>query len=322
MSNRRPRAVLAILIAVCLVPSAARAQGTPVGDPDDFKGPLLGGHVFSPVTVIPDPFIRTHLRLGLGMGTALGFEFPIGVIDGDTLTSARGDLLFALLDIEYQQEIKDWLAVRGRFRVLGRLGDGTQALLVTGITAATAFELGWLFKLKETRNTLLSLDAGVSNNNFTSVNVLKFVEDVIAGDPNASLVRKSPSVRGFGGLRLAWALSDIFGFTGYGRAGYGESVSDISKNEWFFSFGGMIDANLGARTAVPISFALGYSLDTFPEAGEIADGALSGVVFRVGYTGRDDLALGLTFSFESFPTTISDQRMKFSSTSVNLRYYF
>jgi len=323
--RRAHRSIACLLAIAALAPATAAGQGVDRPPPDEFRGPLLGGHVFSPVQGVPSPFIRTELDMRLGIGKAYDLEVPIAIIDGDTLTALRGDLLFAVLSVGYQHAIKDWMAVRGRFDVTGRLGTGTGALLATGVTAVTSFELGWLFKLMEHETTLLSLDLGVDNNSFTGVNLLKFIEDVIAGDPRAELVRTTPSVRGFGGARFAWAISDVFGFTGAGQVGYGESVNDVSTSEWYYGIGGLIDADLGARTQVPMSFALGYSADSFPivdEQGEGGKGTVHGFIFRIGYTGRDDLALGLTFTFDSTPTPFSDQRLKFGSTALSLRYYF
>jgi len=326
LNDGKVRRSLALAFALAvLAPATAAGQALQRPPADEFRGPMLGGHVFSPSRLVANPFIRTKLEMSLGIGQAYDLEVPLAIIENDTITALRGDLIFAVLGLGYQHAIKDWMAVRGRFDVTGRLGSGTGALLATGVTAITSFELGWLFKVLEHETTLLSIDVGVDNNSFTAVNILRFVEDVIAGDPQANLVRTTPSVRGFGGARFAWAISDVFGLTGAGQAGYGESVNDVESSEWYWSVGGLLDVDLGARTAVPLSFAVGYAADTYPlteDSGDRGGNVVHGFNFQIGYTGRDDLALGLSFTMETTPTPFSDQRLKFGSTALNLRYYF
>jgi hypothetical protein len=283
--------------------------------------PRLAEHTFTPNNVVPDPFIATFIRNSVGIGSAVDIEIPVAVIDNDTIIGFKGDVMFAMLDFEYQHAVRDWLAARGQLTVLGRLGTNVGALLASGITASTGFELGWLARLFQSDRTLLSADLKLASNNFTFINVSDFVEDIIAGR-QAELVRTTPSVRGGGGLRFAWGVSRLFGLTAAAETGYGESVERGSEDQWYFELGTTLDFDLLAVSTVPLGVVLGYRHDTFPESGDdISDDIDQGFV-RVAYTGRSDFVVALDCTFERFDSKRLNQTINFGSLGINLRYYF
>jgi hypothetical protein len=167
--------------------------------------PVLGEHKFMPNSIVRDPFIKTYIRNSVGIGHALDLDIPIVEIGENQVLGLRGDLVFTSLDFEYHHAVKDWLAVWGRFNILARIGNDTQALLSQGITAATGFEFGWLFKLMRKDNTMLSLSLNLENGSATIINLLDYINKIIEGDYtyNNSLVNKVQSLRGGTGLRFA-----------------------------------------------------------------------------------------------------------------------
>jgi len=229
--------------------------------------------------------------------------------------------MFALLDFEYQGTVRDWLAARGKFRVLGRLGTNVGALLASGITASTGFEVGWLARLFQSDHTLLSADLKLASNNFTFINVTDFVEDIIDGRPT-ELVRSTPSVRGGGDLRFAWGLSPLFGLTAAAETGYGESVERGSENQWYFELGATLDFDLLAVSRVPLGIVLAYEHNTFPEGGDDISDDVDHGLLRVAYTGRSDFIVALDVAVERFNSKQLDQWVNLRSIGINLRYYF
>ena len=201
-----------------------------------------------------------------------------------------------------------------------RLGDEVGSLLSSGVTASTGFELGWVVKLARSERAMLSASLDVSSNNTTIIDVLGFVEDVVDGVP-AELVRKTPSVRGGGGLRFAYGVSPLFGFTAFASGGYGESIDRRAENEVFWRFGGSADFDLNPKTAVPVGIVLGGLFDTFPEGGEdLSSNVWVGMV-RLEYTGREDLGMGLVLTNERLNSK-SLGTLGVSSVAVDLRYFF
>ncbi len=309
---------LLVLAAIAVTSSTGRAQDAGARD---WKAPRKNGHTFSPVGGVPDAFVRSYIRNNLGMSQTADIDIPLGIIDGDTLFASRGTLLFAKLGVEYQQTIKDWIAFRAKFAVNGRLGTGTSALLTSGVSAATGFELGWLMRLLETDRGYLSLSFDVKNNDFTTINIADFVDDII-NDRDAELVRNTPSLRAGVGLRYSHAFSPLVGLISFFETGYGESVDRVSEDEWFTRFGGTVDFDLAAANWLPIGLAAGYAQDSFPEGGADITDVVRSFLFRIGYTGREDLALGLNFVYSTFPTDQLDTKIKSTGIDFDIRYYF
>ena len=317
-SNRLLPTSLLVLAAVAASSSPVLAQDS--GD-REWKAPHKNGHTFSPLSSVPDAFVRSYIRTGLGISTTSDVDIPLGIVDGDTLFSSRGGLMFANLALEYSQTIKDWIAFRAQFNVNGRLGTGTSALLTTGLSAATGFEIGWLMRLMETDRGYMSLSFDVKNTNFTTIDISQFVEDIIDGE-DAELVRNTPSLRAGVGLRYTHAFSPLVGLISFFETGYGESVDRESEDEWFTRFGATVDFDLAAVNWPPIGLAVGYSQDSFPEAGADITDVVRAFLFRIGYTGREDLALGLNFTVSSFPTDQLDKTINASGVIFDIRYFF
>jgi hypothetical protein len=314
------------LFPTCLlVIAAVAASSSPVVAQDsgdrEWKAPHKNGHTFSPTSGVPDAFVRSYIRNNLGISQTADVDIPLGIVDGDTLFASRGGLMFANLGLEYQQTIKDWIAFRVAFNVNGRLGTGTSALLSTGLSAATGFEIGWLMRLLETDKSYLSLGFDVKSTSFTTINISDFVEDII-NDQDAELVRKTPSVRSGAGLRFTHAFSPLVGLISFFETGYGESVDRDSEDEWFTRFGATVDFDLAAVNWLPIGLAVGYMQDSFPEGGADITDVVRGFLFRIGYTGREDLALGLNFNYSTFPTDQLGTSVKTTGLDFDIRYYF
>jgi hypothetical protein len=309
--------IIAVLVLVVLtsIPSVGRAE-------EDLRIPHLSGHQFTTNALTGDPFVNTYIRNTLGMGKSIDLFVPIAEIGEDQVLGLKGDLLKAILEFEYQQAVKDWVAFRVQVRVTGRLGTGVQSLLASGVNASTGFEFGWLFKLAEGEKTALSGTLNLWNNSVTLVDFLGFVEGVVDGE-QTPLVKTIPSTRGGGGLSYAWAASDLVGLLFKSETGMGESVDRTKdSDEWFFNFAAAADFDLKTKTAVPLGLALGYKFDTFPEAGEELANAKHDLVFRIAYTGTTDFLISLDFAYGWFNLKDKVEASKFTSTLLNMRYYF
>lgn len=312
------RTSLFVVVTLALSSTATLAQDSSEGE---WKAPHKNGHTFSPLNTVPDAFVRSYIRNGIGMSQTFDLDIPLGIVGGDTLFVSRGSLLFATLGLEYQQTIKDWIAFRAEFRVNGRLGTGTGALLATGVSATTGFELGWLIRLLETDRGYMSLSFDVKNNSFTTINISQFVDDIINGE-DAELTRNTPSLRTGVGLRYTHAFSPLIGLISFFETGYGESVDRVADDEWFTRFGATVDFDLAAVDWLPIGLAAGYMQDSFPEGGADITDVVRGFLFRIGYTGRKNLALGLNFTYSTFPTDQLATKIKSTGIEFDIRYYF
>jgi len=299
-----------------------------IGNVDSKSGltviPVLGEHKFMPNSIVKDPFIKTYIRNSVGIGQALDLDIPIVEIGENHVLGLRGDLMFASLDFEYQHAVKDWLAVWGRFNILARIGNDTQAILSQGITAVTGFEFGWLFKLMKKDNTMLSLSLNLENGSATIINLLDFINGIIDDDYsyNNSLVNNVQSLRGGSGLRFAWSVSKLLGFYATGELLYGQSAEVRGDSEFFYNFGGVLDFDLYAVSDLPFGILVGYSQTNLQSSGDKTTGDLSTFFFRIGYNKTSDFSIGIESSFNKIPVQSINQTLNAGLTKIMLRYYF
>lgn len=308
-------AVLGVAMATSLTGRSAVAQEGPGPFPE------LDGHRFSPTRIVPVPSVNSYLVSTLGVAQAYDITTPPFVIDGDTIPGLQGDLLFATLDLEYQQKIVDWFAFRVGYRIDARLGTELGTLLSKGVNTITGFEIGWLARLLEADRDILLLDARVSNRNFTTVDIGGFVEDVIDGI-DASIVRKNTALRVAGGLRWAHTFSNLFGIVANGEVGLGESADRNTDDEVFTRLGGQLDFDLDAWRNIPLNVALGYQFDSYPEATEDVDGSLNTGYLRLSYIARNDFTVGLQFFGSTIPVVDDEDSLKYGGVEFDLRYFF
>ncbi len=278
-----------------------------------------GGHRFIHNSVVPSPFVMTFVRNAVGIGVAPDLR-PTAVIDSASIVGLTGDVLFAGLEFEYQHAVKRWLGVRARLKLDARIGSEVQSLLAAGVNATAGFELGWLFKLASRERFMLSANVDVSNGTITALSISDLIEDVIAGRP-ARLVQNIPVLRGYGGLRFAYGVSPLLGITANLSGGYGESIDRQAQNHASVRGGVSTDFDLRPGTGVPLGFLLGYTFETFMGEGSGSFVETSKGTFRIEYTARPDLGIGLGISADRVQIE-ADGRSYLYTVRIDLRYFF
>ena len=323
--------LLALGILVANPSVAASQEAPPVLDETHMKylvpqpsAPELAGHRFIATTMVPNPFIRTQFRNTLGIGMSSGLTLPPVDIGGVEYRFESGKLLFSKFQLEYQQKVKEWLGVWGKFGLSARLGTETQSLLTQGVTVTTGFELGWLLRLWQTDNMLLSGTVQINNSSFTAVDLVGFVEGIIDGVPESdnSLVLTVPLMAGFTGLRYAWAMNQVVGLTAATKVGYGESPDRKQGNTWYFDAGAMVDFDFRRKYSAPVGIAAGARVSSVPDQDEDLNGSATSTVVRIDYIGRIDFNLGLEIKSTWYDVSSYDLSMRYTTATMDFRYYF
>ena len=320
--------VLPVLILTMISAGPAQSQ-EPSGDAASPNSPQavgsLSGHTFLPTTYIMDPFIRTFLRTGLGFGMTPELDTPVSTIEGQPVAGLKGSLLYGLMSFEYQHAIRDWLAVRGGLRVVGRLADETRPLLAQGVTLASGFELGWLVRVSESARHSVSASLEIRNASVTDIFLERFIEGVIEDGgltPGNHLVESTPILNGGGGLHGAYAISDLVGLTATGTLHYGESADRERGETWYYSIGAAVDFNLLSQGGPPIGFVAGLKTGSAPDVPDAGDRTVQTFFGRVGYTGSQAFALGLDMAYDLFPVRNMDTKQGYLSAVVDIRLFF
>ena len=318
---------LFVLFVILFSVTSVNAQTDiiPKANSEEIKLPVLNNHRFVVNSYATSPFIKTYFRNSLGAGVALDLKVPILIIDGEPLAGLRGDLTFLTIEFEYQYAVNNWLAVFGNVGMLSRFGTEAQALVAQGINATYGFELGWMFKLLESDKVMLSATANLWNQSGTVLNLYNFVQDIIDNGelrPENQLIYSKDYIQGGGGLRVAWAPSELIGVNGLSEFLFGESL-DNTGTKIFYNIAGSIDLDLNKVWSVPIGFALGATINTFLSSNDSSvDEKTTSAFLRTSYTGRNDILISLDLTWNKMPISEPKQTLNGSTATISLEYYF
>jgi len=250
---------------------------------------------------------------------------PLVTINDTSYFGLKGSLLYALLDVEYQQRIRDWLALRGSIRVVGRMADETPALISQGVTLFSVFELGWLIRIEESDRFLLSGSFGIRNSSMTDVYLQRFIEGIVENGritPANKLVQTTPTLRGVAGLHGAYAITDLVGLTFNGDLDYGESADRFSTAEWSYGLAAAVDFNLLRSTGTPAGFIIGVETHSLAMGQQVGSESTLTFFGRIGYTGSKEFSFGLDLGYEMTHVRGVEDRQGFLSALVDTRLYF
>jgi hypothetical protein len=308
---------LFILIISILIPSALTfAQSEEANNL-----PLLNGHYFVPVSSLPAPFIKSHFGMSLGIASAKDFENILLEIDDEIIIGSKGSLIFADLNFDYQQKIKDWIAFYAKVGITARVVTELQSLLAQGVNTVTSFKMGWLIKIAKGEKYLLSGNIQINNNTANFINVKGFVDDIINNAPKPSISRNVPILSGGIGLRYAYGFNDLFGLQAFGGIAYGESY-ERGVSDFTHRIGGSFDANLANRTKVPMGFALFYSSSSLPELVQVKGKSATNGGIKISYTGAPHFNMGLELSQIRVPIPNVEEKVNSKSILITTKYYF
>jgi hypothetical protein len=307
---------MAISLAVMLscVASPLSAQ--------EITRPTLGGHTFVSTDLVPDALVRSYVRNSLGYTMTPEFDYPALVVGGDTLLTLDGSLAYALLGMEYQQRLEDWVAVRVGFGLRTRLGTQMSSLVSEGVNVTTGLELGWMFRIRETERTALAGTLDVTRQTLTVIDLRQWAEDIIDGAPEPSLIDDVPTVRTTGGLRFGWAASRPVGVTVLLEGSYGESPRRDEVDSWEYGFGASVDIDGSPAWGVPIGLAFAYRQTSLPVLTRTDNGNVRQTLMRIAYTGKPDFLIALDVTGVLDRENLEADSIWAGGAAFSLRYYF
>jgi len=261
------------------------------------KERTLGGHYFTPNNTIRSPFILTYVKTALGVGQINDLLFPLIKVGNKELLIVQGDIFVALLNIEYQHAVKDWLAAYIQFGLIGRLGSDTGTLVIHGVNYATQFDIGWMIKVFRDDKFALSTTVEISNGKYSFINIQNFVNQLIREDQLTSIITFNNSLYGVWGIKAAYGFNHFIGLNLLANLGYGETIQRQLENKWFTILGLNADMNLTKIINAPVSFSLGYLYNSYPKNNNDVVFNNNIVIAQLNYIGRSNIVLSLEFSF-------------------------
>jgi hypothetical protein len=266
MHNKTLHKLLPILLITLVLSTLVFSQEDEIEIFQEIKDlRTLGEHYFTPNNVLKHPFILTQVKMSLGTGWIEDIRYPLVQIGSQEFLYLKGDILSALLSFEYQHAVKEWLAVYIGYSLRGRLGSDFGTLIKQGVNYAGTIDIGWMIRIHRNEKFALSTSFGVTNGDYSFINLQDFVEDIYNGVPNARLVISNNVLFGRFGIKAAYGFTQFFGLNILADLGYGETIQREFENKWFTTIGINADMNLEEQIKSRTNFILSLDLSMSKE---------------------------------------------------------
>jgi hypothetical protein len=285
---------------------------------DSIKRPLIGNHIFTPVTYSNLPLTNTFISTSTGLGSTSGlvtkpFNLPV--------TGRAGEVSFVEMGLTYQQSVRDWMAAYIDITVSSRVGTEVISILAQELSTVTSFKIGWRIKLTEGKKSMLSMIFELQNLQGSFTNVLGFVEDIIKNHPNPSLNKNVPILGFATGFQYAYAIGETMGLKTSGKLAYGQTFTRGVLG-FAFDVGAGIDLNFYPRYSIPIGLVAIYNITSMPEFVYVNGEHSQLIQTKIAYTKASDFCLGIEFSYMKYPFPDQDKPVSVWFMSLAARYYF
>lgn len=308
---------LFIIVSVCSMTVNAQSDESQAAR----KRPSLNGHMFPSTNYLRSSFVVTSLQADMGMGITSTLVLPGIEIGEKEILSFEGKILFADVDIQYQQRFTPWLSLYFSLRAAGRLGTNMSTILVDGLNTITGSDIGWLIRIWESNRLNLAGTIKLSTAAGSFINVLDYFEEIINNEPYPSVVKNITGLTAGLGLRGAYAFNPSYGIQFNLDYAYGESLQRVASQSYYLA-GILGDLDFNPKQKVPIGLALGYTISTSPTY-VMQDGGVSNIIVgKIGYTGSEDFDLGLQFNYRNIYLNSVADKPFIRTLLLNLRYYF
>jgi hypothetical protein len=314
--NNNFKKILAVILFLFTVLDYSYSQTDTLQEPF-----TLSGHKFIVNSLIGSPFVNTYFKSIIGAGQTVGLEYPEITIKGKRVVQLRGEIVYTNLSLEYQQGIRDWMAFYGKMKLIGKLGTEAGAFISEGVNFAVGYDMGWKFKLLQNKKMLLSSNLNISNNSYTSMDMQRFLQNIIDSGgftKDNKLVQFIPLVRGGIGFNYSYVFNRTFGATAKFFVDYGESVKREEADVFNYAYGIAFDADLLPQQNVPLGFLLGFNHTSIPQFKETLSKDPNEVLFQINYTGRKYLNLGAEISYRWYKPERENYESNLNFITFNL----
>jgi hypothetical protein len=286
---------------------------------------MLNGHRFLPSNSVPDAFVNTYMRTGVGAGWTIGLEQEIRGLDGEVLGTFDSDIAFLSLGYEFQQAFGRIVALRIGFVGAARLGTNEAAILAQGVTGLYGLGLGATVRVLESEKVFVSATADLNSRQGYFISPLDFVRDVIDNGLDGredNLVRDGSTSTFSVGGRVAYSPNPWWGLVGVGELGWADPFEERDGSQGLVTLGGKIGFDVGAGTSVPLGIQTTVRFTNFAEGG--SDIAEETITWGGGlwYTGRDDFAVGLEGTYQRLNVREGSDDINSMQLRISLRYFF
>lgn len=300
----------------------------------DRKLPVVNEHRFMSSSIVPAPFITTHLRSQLGFGLLFDARIPFVDVDGEEI-ELQGDIGLAILGFEYQQAIGRSLALRAGFGGAFRTGTTGESLVAVGLNAAYDYHAGATVRAIRASTVVLSVVADYSRDKLYTLDPLGFAktivercrESVTADDCDVELedgerlLKQGASSTVSGGVRAAYSPAAWIGLLARAEIGSGTALREADRLTTG-DFGLMASLDANPVWAVPLGLSLAVNAQSFGGRGSSVAESATRYGLGLFYTGRTEFNFGIDASFGRVELIDSVENVWSGALVFRLEYIF
>ena len=287
--------------------------------------PSRGNHIFTSVSGVDDPFVSTKFLLNLGVAEILETEIPITIGELDTTIKFEPDIFYATAGADFQFQIRDWAAVYLKYYALARMGNNFLSLASEGVSAASTFNIGWLFRIAENDNLMFSGTVSLNTADLTFINILAEEDTIITSIDtlvNREVFTNYQSLTTKSDLRFAMKFSDVIGFLAKLEGAFGEVYAGESKSSFQYKLGLAFSIDLRNWPGIPFGIGLGGSMLSNEWRFDDAKPPLYSANLNIAFYNRNDFTFGLESYLQFIEPQQYDQSLSFLYTRFYMSYYF
>ena len=292
-------------------------------------GRTLGGHTFIPLSAVPLPFPTTHFALSAGAAAAFSVTDPVIVDVGgqvDTIVAA-GDLVFAAVDVAYQQRIGTRFAVRVALSGTARYGTNARLLVAEGVSGLSTQAIGGMMVVRRKPNHMLTATLDYRRGFLSEVTPGDFADYVAEWGIDSvqhwadHLWVERKNSRLVGGLRGAWVVKPWLGLSGMFEAGPANLYESGGKIATSFGAGASMDFH-ALKPGIPVAVGLGVGRVRPPSRADDLFGLATTFNWAVSYSVRPEVAIGVDIQHSRAELVNSSDHISTMSARLALRYDF
>jgi hypothetical protein len=287
--------------------------------------PSRGNHVFTSISSVDDPFVSTKFHLGFGIAEMVETEIAIAIGDFNKTIKFEPDIFYSTGGVEFQYAIRDWAAVNIKAYGLARLGNNFLSLASEGVSAASSFNLGWLFRIAENEDLMFSASISLNTTDLTFIDILGRADTIITQIDtiiNRQIVTEYQSLTTQTDLRFAFMFSDVFGLVTKLSGGFGEVYAAENRSQFQYNFGLALSIDLRNWIHIPFGVGLGGTLISNDWRFNDAKPPVYSGNINIAFYNRNDFTLGVENFIQFIEPQEYDQTFKFIYSRIYISYYF
>ncbi len=299
-------------------------QFTKAQSSDSTRLPSLGNHIFTSITGVEEPFINTKFILNVGIANLFNTEIPINISrENNKSLTFQPQLFYAVGGLEYQQAINDWAGIYLRSIGTARIGGNVASIATQGISAATFFGMGMIFKLTENNDLSLSGGFDLNNTSLTYISLAGKFEEVISdSSSNQEVFNKYQILTGGMQFRFAYKFSKTLGLMAKASGSYGEIYAAYSDNEFNWAFGTLLSVDLKNWIHIPFGVGFGGTVVSNEWQFSETNDPVYTVNLNISFINQDDLSIAWENYIQMFKQDQFDITYNFHYSRIYLSYYF